>query len=79
MKDINLKDLKLDELLNTAKDYWIDGRAYEMREEIKAWGGYWNPDKKRWQIDSVEEGEIIKEVFYRLGLKLILIEKGNKI
>ena len=38
--------------------YWVlDGaeNTYNLREEIKAWGGYWVPDMKNWCIDSLEK------------------------
>jgi hypothetical protein len=65
----------MEQLLKTHDDFWIDGPTYENKEEIKAWGGYWNPDKKRWQIDSISEDDIVRGTLYRMGLKLIKIEK----
>ena len=31
--------------------YWVldgDSSSYELREEIKAWGGYFDRDHKKW-------------------------------
>jgi hypothetical protein len=71
-----LEDINFDEIMNGA-DYWIDGPSYEMREEIKSWGGYWNEEKRRWQIDNILPGEIIWGAFRAIGLRLIKRGKND--
>jgi hypothetical protein len=58
-------------LMSLSQVYWIldgENKAYHLREEIKAWGGYWVPEHKAWCIDNPGEAEM--SVFKRLGLML---------
>ncbi len=59
MEKDELDKLDFDYLLeNEVKLYWIlDGRnsAYELREEIKSWGGFWVPEHKAWCIETTEK------------------------
>ena len=44
-----------EDLITPSKTYWIiDGtsKSYDLREEIKAWGGYWVKEHKSWCIDE---------------------------
>ena len=65
-----------DELMKPKNSYYlIDGksRAYDCREEIKSWGGFWNPRAKFWQIN--DPSEEARNVFKQSGL--ILQFKGK--
>ena len=54
--------------MSEIKEYWIlDGstlKTYEIKEEIKAKGGKWNPDFKCWYINCDNE---TAKFFKRLG------------
>ena len=58
---------------STTADYWIlDGaeKSYDLKEEIKAWGGYWNPDHKAWRIDGVDYHDVGPKTLRIMGLKM---------
>lgn len=51
--------------------YWVldgDSSSYELREEIKAWGGYFDRDHKKWCIDGPDKSCI--QALSRMGLNL---------
>lgn len=53
-------------------EYWIldhTAKAYDLREEIKAWAGHWNPDHKMWSIITDPEQSSYKTLI-ACGLKL---------
>jgi len=58
---------------SSGHDYWIlDGaeRAYDLKEEIKAWGGYWVPNHKSWRIDNLEKTDHAYLILKKAGLTL---------
>lgn len=64
-------DKAFDEMMKPAKEYWIvDGthKTYDLREEIKSWGGYFVNDHKCWAI--TDPCASAKNVFLSSGLKL---------
>ena len=73
MSDDLLKalDMAFDDLVKDDQEYWItDGasRAYDLKEEIKSWGGFWVNDHKSWCILNPDEG--LKSLFKSMGLRL---------
>ena len=60
------------EISITQSEYWIldyTSRSYDLREEIKRFGGRWNPDHKTWSIITDPENQSYKTLV-ACGLKL---------
>ena len=55
------------------QDYWIKGNSYELKEEIKHWGGVWVPEKRMWKIHYTNSNQGDYKQLEKLGLKLIPI------
>ena len=65
--------MNFEELMKNPKQYWIlsgSSKAYDLKEEIKAWAGYWVPEHKAWCIDDPDDRE--KKFFKTIGLVLQL-------
>ena len=46
----------------TDSEYWVlDGtsRSYDLREEIKSWGGWWESTHKNWCISTNGEDKML--------------------
>ena len=71
-----MKNVTYEELLahtSTLRDYWIidgDSRTYDLREEIKNWGGYWVPEHKCWRIDGLSRNDPAFKILRKIGLVL---------
>ena len=64
-------DIDFQGLVTPIKTYWIldgDSKAYDMREEIKAWAGYFVREHKAWCID--DPCELSRKALTSLGLIL---------
>ena len=58
--------------MNPKSEYWVlDGASstYELRIEIKAWGGWWESTHKNWCISTNKEDKAYK-ILTNCGLKL---------
>jgi hypothetical protein len=63
------------------QDFWVlngDSSSYDLKEEIKAWGGYWDYGKRRWRIDCINKGEPAFLVLTKRGLILREIKKEGE-
>jgi len=56
------------------RDYVVDGPTYDLREEIKAWGGIWNSTEKRWELHGTDPNCQDHKQLKLLGLKLFPIQ-----
>lgn len=48
-------DIDFGKAMEPGKEYWVMSGAstsYDLREEIKSWGGFWVPDHKCWAITN---------------------------
>lgn len=57
-----------------ARDYIIDGETFDLKEEIKKWGGFWNSNEKRWELKGTQSGCPDYDHLKRMGLKLYPIQ-----
>lgn len=56
-----MERLNFDDLVTPSRTYWVlDGtsKSYDLKEEIKSWGGYWVKEHKAWCIDNPDETAI---------------------
>lgn len=66
-----MKTQSHDNLMKPIKEFWVQSgtsNSYELREEIKNWGGYWVPTHKCWAI--ADPCESAKRTLKLIGLKL---------
>lgn len=42
--------------------------VYNQRENLKAWGWYWNPQRKVWQYEARDENDLCIKALGKLGL-----------
>jgi len=57
---------------NDYHEYWVlDGanRSFDLKEEIKSWGGYWIPEHRSWCIKTNKK-DIAYKTLNAAGLKL---------
>ncbi len=74
MSNGDIDNLTFDDLVKPRhKDYWIlDGtsRSYDLKEEVKAWGGYWVKDHRAWRIDCLDKNSNAYNTLKSCGLVL---------
>lgn len=66
-----MTNISHDELMKPIEEYWVQNgtsNSYELREEIKNWGGFWVPEHKCWAITAPCDSA--KRVLKSIGLKL---------
>ena len=69
---MNSEDLQFDDLINDrSKDYWIKGDTFPVKEEIKAWGGYYVPEKRCWRVDCTEPSDPAYKALKGLDCELV--------
>ena len=57
---------------NNYNEYWVisgTSTSYELKEEIKSWGGWWEPFHKCWCINTNKE-DVAYKTLTACGLKL---------
>lgn len=73
-KNLNDQILDIKSILkNDTASYCIKGKTFPIKDDLEAWGWFWNNDMKYWQIDGIEEND--QALTYFRETKSVWIEK----
>lgn len=54
----NMKDENtIDKLMESMKRFKAIGDCYKQRENLKSWGWFWNPQRKHWEIEALNQDQ----------------------
>ena len=58
----------IDKYMNQMRRFKAVGDCYKQKENLKSWGWFWNPQRKHWEVESLNQDQDEILALRKLGL-----------